>query len=322
MDFEAVVERLGYRVYTTEFDEVCDVRERFHDDELRRFRADAEEYRLYGADRPSRFNDSTDAADLEAAVEELRSGLERAVAELGIDAGRSLIGFLVDTSGSVRNLKSVYARAMHRVCETLDGIGFQTTVVGHTTAGWKGGESRKKWLDEGRVTSPGRLNDLLVTVYKEPHEPMVADDLRLYGLNMPSEHYKENIDGEALAWMAQAMSETDADDRSIVFLGDGDFPCDDSTIWANGADFLLDHRSAVIDEIMTSSDMSLVHVVATERENPEILVEPRCDIPRFGKEEPKSSDLVSLLAQAVDRSLRMQAEKVVKPDPKKGMSPN
>jgi cobaltochelatase CobT len=321
MNFEAVAERLGYKVYTTEFDEVRDVREEFHEEELRRFRADAEEYRLYGADRPNRFNDPTDATDLDLAVEEMRAGLERTVAELGIEPGRSLIGVLVDTSGSVRNLKSVYARAMHRVCETLDGIGFQTTVVGHTTAGWKGGESRKKWLDEGRPALPGRLNDLLVTVYKEPHEPMVEDDLRLYGLNMPTERYKENIDGEALAWMAQAMAETDVDDRSLVFLGDGDFPCDDSTIWANGADFLLAHRNAVIDEIMASSDISFVQVVATERENPEVFVEPRPDIPRFGKEEPKSSDLVRLLAQAVDLSLRMKAEPIARAVPSTGMAP-
>lgn len=313
MDFKAAAERTGYSIYTTEFDEIRDIREEYTKPTLEHFRDEAEEYLRYGGtSSSSEYHDKRDAEELDQAISEFADTIRNAASESGIVPSATVIGFLMDNSGSVRNLRPVYARAMQRVCTVLDEIGFNTTVVGHTTTKWKGGEARNKWLANDRERVPGRLNDLLITVYKEPDEPMVEGDLRLYGLNSPSETYKENIDGEALAWMAEQMAEIDVDNRSLIFVSDGDFPCDDSTLSCHPADYLLDHRNAVIEEITTASDISLVQVVATEGE----LNEASTDMPRYGGITKRSSELVRAIGQAVEHSLRMTPTPDRKPSAK------
>lgn len=304
MDFKAVAERAGYTIYTDEFDEIRDIREEHTDPTLGHFRREAEEYIRYGGTPAnSEYHDKSDAAELERATAEFEETVRNVVSEAGVTPSESLVGFLMDNSGSVRHLRPVFARAMHRVCTVLDDVGFNTYVVGHTTTKWKGGDSREKWLADGRKWNVGRLNDLLITVYKEPNEPMIEGDLRLYGLNSPSETYKENIDGEALAWMAEQMAETDVENRNLIFVSDGDFPCDDSTLSCNPGNYLLAHRNAVIDEITTASDIALVQVIATESE----LTEAKTDMPRYGGTTTKSSQFVRAITQAVEHSLRMTA---------------
>jgi cobaltochelatase CobT len=313
MDFKAVAERVGYSIYTTEFDEIRDIREEYTGPTLNHFRTEAEKYMRYGkTSSTSEYHDERDSKELDKAVAELTDAVRNVVTESRISPADTVVGFLIDNSGSVRNLRPVYARAMHRVCTALEEIGFNTFVVGHTTTNWKGGEARKKWLENNHPRSPGRLNDLLITTYKSADEPMVDEDLRLYGLNSPSETYKENIDGEALAWMAEQMSELDVNNRSLIFVSDGDFPCDDATLSCNPAHFLLTHRNAVIEEISTASDISLVQVVANERE----LTEPTTDMPRYGGVTTKSSELVRSISQAVEHSLKMVPTPSAKPTTK------
>jgi cobaltochelatase CobT len=312
MDFEAAAKRTGYSVYTTEFDEVRDIRDVYTTPTLAEFRDEAEQYRQYGS--PSRLassNPKSDSEDLEKAVAEFRETLVNTMAETGIDPSESVIGFLLDNSGSIRNLRAVYARAMPRVCAALDSLGFDTCVVGHTTVRWKGGESRKKWLDTDRTKSPGRLNDLLITVYKYADEPMAEGDLRLYGLNCPSNEYKENIDGEALAWMAEQLDSTQSANKTLLYVSDGE-PVDDSTLSCHPADYLLNHRNAVIEEISSASDIGLVQVIATEED----VREPNTDIPRFGGTTTKSSELVRAIGQAVEHALRMNPRLENGPAPK------
>jgi cobalamin biosynthesis protein CobT len=310
MDFKGAAERTGYTIYTTEFDEIRDIREEYTQSNLEHLRDEAEGYVRYGGPpTTSDYHYKRDAEELDRAISEFTDTIRNAVSESGVNPSATVIGFLMDNSGSVRNLRPVYARAMHRVCAALEEIGFNTTVVGHTTARWIGGQARQKWLESSRAPTPGRLNDLLITVYKEPDEPIVEGDVRLYGLNSPSETYKENIDGEALAWMAEQMAEMDVQSRSLIFVSDGDFPCDDSTLSCHPADYLLEHRNAVIEEITTASDISLVQVVATEGE----LMEAKTDMPRFGGVTKRSSELVRAIGQAVDHSLRMRPAPERKP---------
>jgi cobaltochelatase CobT len=210
----------------------------------------------------------------------------------------------MDNSGSVRELRPLYARAMSRVCAVLDTLGFDTPVVGHTTVNWKGGESRKQWFAAERPIAPGRLNDFLVTIYKQPGQPTTEGDLRLYGLSSTKYSYKENFDGEALAWMAEKLEALPAENKTLIFVSDGDFPCDDSTLATNPASYLMDHRNAVIEEIQNASDIALVQVVATTAE----IKDANTDMPRFGGTTKQSSEFVRSITAAVDHALRMTVE--------------
>lgn len=301
MDFDAAAQRSGYTIYTDEFDEITDIRETYTDATLAEFRREAEGYLLHGRpDASVEAYNPDDADDLEKAVDEMSNTLDRIVSEIGLLPEEAVIGFLMDTSGSCRQLRPIYARAIQRVCAVLEAKGFETVVAGHTTAKWKGGQSREKWLANGKPMNPGRLNDLLLTVYKDAGEPLQDGDLRLYGLNSPSETYKENIDGEALAWFAEKIVSSDKPNIHMAFVSDGDFSIDDSTIWSNTRDILSSHRKAVIEEIISDPRMTIVQIVA-EREPTEASTE----VPRFGGIATRSSHLVKACAQAIEHSLRM-----------------
>ncbi len=302
MDFARVAAETEYRAYTTEFDELRDIRSVFGEEALRARRDAVENY----ISDPDAFGiytgDSGDAQALESAVKEFEDVVGNVVRETGIDPSATVIAFLLDNSGSLRGLGGIYARAMTRVCGVLDCMGFDTPVVGHTTVEWKGGQSREKWHAAGHPANPGRLNDFLVTVYKEPGEPMQEDDLRLYGLyNRPG--YKENIDGEALAWIAGKVDELEATNKAIVFVNDGDFSIDDSTLVSNRRDILKAHRRAVIDEI-DNSNISLAQVMATDSH----LRTSEIDEAEFGGRIMNASELVHALSQVVGHVIRLQAD--------------
>ena len=307
MDFETVARDVGYKVFTTEFDVVRDIRQAVEREDLELACQVAENYMRVdprGADAVTMLTGTrADSVELDKAVAEMEETVSRAIAETGVDPAETVLAFLIDNSGSVRDIKALYARAMARVCGVLDGFGFDTPVVGHTTTEWKGGESRKKWIEAGRHYDAGRLNDMLITVYKQPGEPTLDGDLRVYGLNAGIGSYKENIDGEAIAWLATQLDQLTASHKSLIFVSDGDFPCDDSTLAVNPADYLMRHRNAVIREIEENSDISLVQVVATTADK---VGEPNSGMPRFGGRLGESSELVRSITAAVDHALRMK----------------
>lgn len=307
MDFEAVARDVGYRAYTTEFDVVRDVRDAMTREELATACEVAENYLQvkdgFSESLPSLAGSKFDAEELEKAAVELEQAVALAISETGIDPSETVLGFLLDNSGSVRELKAIYARAMARVCGVLDGFGFDTPVVGHTTLDWKGGQSRRKWHEAGRERDPGRLNDLMITVYKQPGQPTVDGDLRLYGLNSGGASYKENIDGEALAWMAGAMEKLPAVNKTLVFVSDGNLPNDDSTKSVNQDGYLHRHLAAVIGEI-EKSDISLVKVMAVGPLT-EIKDEDR---PEFGGNASQASRFLRSITAAVTHALRMKFE--------------
>lgn len=298
MNFEAVAKQVGYNVYTTEFDRVRNFGKEFGSELLSYLRDQVESYVRQEFDRTST---PDDAPALDEATRELEKAVASVIAETGVSPTDTVIAFLMDNSGSVRGLGSVFARAMTRVCRVLDKFGFDTPVVGHTTSLWKGGQSMKKWAANGRPQAPGRLNDILFTVYKEPGQHTNEDDARLYGLANGRE-YRENIDGEALAWIAGKVEALDYKNKSIVFMSDGN-SVDDATLSVNKADFLRNHRNAVIEEI-DESDIALVQVrVGRPHRDP-----LEAEIPTFGDGEiGHSSEVVRVIAQAVVHAIRMQA---------------
>ena len=69
---------------------------------------------------------------------------------------------LLDHSGSMSGQRAILAIALAEiVADYWSRIGWEFEILGFTTATWKGGQSRKKWLRRGRFPNPGRLCDLL-----------------------------------------------------------------------------------------------------------------------------------------------------------------
>lgn len=168
---------------------------------------------------------------------------------------------IIDCSGSLRGHNArALACALYIIGQSLSKINRPFELLGFTTKNWRGGESRKKWLENGRLPhSPGRLNDLRHVVFKSLEEPWEKawDNLFLFHVEG---FLKENIDGEALEW-THSREETPG---HIVFVSDG-APIDDSTLSLMPAQYLNNHLSVVMDTILDSGTKLSSSVILPER---------------------------------------------------------
>ena len=139
---------------------------------------------------------------------------------------------------------SIAAICADVLARTLERCQVKVEILGFTTRAWKGGQSRERWLAQGRPQAPGRLNDLRHIVYKSSDAPWrrVRDNL---GLMMKEGLLKENIDGEALEWAHQRMLARREARKILMVISDG-APVDDSTLSVNPANFLEKHLRDVI----------------------------------------------------------------------------
>ncbi|WP_417598570.1 cobaltochelatase subunit CobT [Pararhodobacter oceanensis] len=157
----------------------------------------------------------------------------------------TVVTLLIDNSGSMRGRPiSIAAICADVLARTLERCQVKVEILGFTTRAWKGGQSREKWLADGRAQSPGRLNDLRHIVYKSADAPWrrVRDNL---GLMMKEGLLKENIDGEALEWAHRRMVNRREQRKILMVISDG-APVDDSTLSVNSANFLEKHLRDVI----------------------------------------------------------------------------
>ena len=112
----------------------------------------------------------------------------------------TVVTLLIDNSGSMRGRPiTVAAMCGDILSRTLERCAVKVEVLGFTTRAWKGGQSRERWVAEGKPRNPGRLNDLRHIVYKAADAPWRRSRKNL-GLMLREGLLKENIDGEALAW--------------------------------------------------------------------------------------------------------------------------
>jgi cobaltochelatase CobT len=131
----------------------------------------------------------------------------------------------------------------------------KTEILGFTTRAWKGGQSREKWVADGKPPHPGRLNDLRHIIYKAADEPWRRTRKNL-GLMMREGLLKENIDGEALMWAHNRLIGRPEQRKILMVISDG-APVDDSTASANGGSYLERHLRQVIGWIETRSNVEL-----------------------------------------------------------------
>jgi len=171
----------------------------------------------------------------------------------------TVVSLLIDNSGSMRGRPiAIAAICADILARTLERCGVSTEILGFTTRGWKGGQSREAWLSEGRPPHPGRLNDLRHIVYKRADEPYRRSRRNL-GLMMREGLLKENIDGEALLWAHNRLIGRPEERRILMVISDG-APVDDSTASANGGSYLERHLRQVIDWIEKRSSVELIAI--------------------------------------------------------------
>ena len=171
----------------------------------------------------------------------------------------TIVTLLLDNSGSMRGRPiTVAATCADILARTLERCGVKVEILGFTTRAWKGGQSREAWLQAGKPSNPGRLNDLRHIVYKAADAPWRRSRRNL-GLMMREGLLKENIDGEALAWAHGRLLVRPEQRKILMMISDG-APVDDSTLSVNPGNYLERHLRYVIDEIETRSPVELIAI--------------------------------------------------------------
>jgi len=268
-----------YRVYTTRFDEIVEAKELCDEEELGRLRAYLDQQmgslsnvvtrlanrlqrRLLAQQARSWDFDQEegmlDAARLARVVVNPRHALSFKI-ERDTEFRDTVVSLVIDNSGSMRGRPIAIAAICGDIlARTLERCGVQTEILGFTTRGWKGGQSREAWLADGRPPNPGRLNDLRHIVYKRADEPY-RHARRHLGLMMREGLLKENIDGEALLWAHNRLIARPEERRILMVISDG-APVDDSTASANGGSYLERHLRQVIEWIEKRSTVELIAI--------------------------------------------------------------
>ncbi|WP_435259431.1 cobaltochelatase subunit CobT [Thioclava sp. FR2] len=169
------------------------------------------------------------------------------------------VTLLLDNSGSMRGRPiSIAAICADVLARTLERCSVKVEILGFTTRAWKGGQSRERWLAQGRTQQPGRLNDLRHIIYKGADAPWRRARPNL-GLMMKEGLLKENIDGEALEWAHRRMLARPEARKILMVISDG-APVDDSTLSVNPANFLEKHLRDVISMVERKKAVELIAI--------------------------------------------------------------
>ena len=277
--FASLPKEIDYKVFSTAFDEMVGAEELCDEEELDRLRAflDKQLANLQGvvgrlANRLQRRLMAQQNRSWDFDLEEGYLDPAR-LARIVIDPMQPLsfkqerdtkfrdtvVTLVLDNSGSMRGRPiTVAATCADILARTLERCGVSVEILGFTTRAWKGGQSREKWLKEGKPANPGRLNDLRHIVYKSADAPWRRARRNL-GLMMREGLLKENIDGEALLWAHQRLIARPEQRKILMMISDG-APVDDSTLSVNPGNYLERHLRAVIELIENRSPVELLAI--------------------------------------------------------------
>jgi cobaltochelatase CobT len=269
----------GYKVHTTQFDEIVHATELCDADELTRLRnfLDQQLASMQGvvsrlANKLQRLLMAQQNRTWEYDIEEGlldTSRLTRIIIdpmfplsfkrEKDMVFRDTVVTLLLDNSGSMRGRPiMVAAMCADILARTLERCAVKTEILGFTTRAWKGGQSREKWIADGKPPHPGRLNDLRHIIYKAADEPWRRARKNL-GLMMREGLLKENIDGEALMWAHNRIVARPEQRKILMVISDG-APVDDSTLSVNSGNYLEKHLRKVIEEIEERSSVELTAI--------------------------------------------------------------
>ena len=171
----------------------------------------------------------------------------------------TVVSLLIDNSGSMRGRPIVVAAMSADIlARTLERCGVKVEILGFTTRAWKGGQSRERWLAQGKRPNAGRLNDLRHIIYKSADQPW-RRARRSLGIMLREGLLKENIDGESLLWAHQRLVGRLEHRRILMVISDG-APVDDSTLSVNPSNYLERHLRQAIEYIEHHSPVELLAI--------------------------------------------------------------
>ena len=171
----------------------------------------------------------------------------------------TVVSLLIDNSGSMRGRPiTVAALCSDILSKTLERCLIKTEILGFTTKAWKGGESREKWIKNGKPSNPGRLNDLRHIIYKSADSPSRRSKQNL-GLLLREGILKENIDGEALKWANNRLKIRQEKRKILIVISDG-APVDDSTLSVNPGNYLEKNLRESINQIQDNKEVELTAI--------------------------------------------------------------
>ncbi len=268
-----------YKVYSREYDEEILAEEMCSSEELQRLRRHLDQlmgpskstisklahrlqrFLLAQQNRSWEFNKEEgllDASKLHKIVLDPITPLSYKV-EKETDFRDTVVSILVDSSGSMRGRSmTVAAICADIISTTLERCNVKTEVLGFTTKQWKGGESRKRWVEDGKPENPGRLNDIRHIVFKSADTSWRRGQ-KNFGLMLREGLLKENVDGEALIWAHDRLARRQEQRKILMVISDG-APVDDSTLSTNPNNYLDLHLRQVIHSIETKSPINLIAI--------------------------------------------------------------
>lgn len=241
-----------YRIYSTQNDTEV------HANELNAVLGVlSEEDRLEWENQWSRFSQNRDTAKEDAQASQAMSALPKAL------LAQVVVTLLFDHSGSMRGEKILHAAiAADGAARLLSRWNIPFEILGFTTRGWQGGQSRKAWLETRRPRRPGRLCDLLHVVYRQADDLAPFDRATLKPMLRPN-LLRENVDGEAIQWAVRRLNALDRTVNILVVVSDG-APVDDSTLHHNDNDILMRELRRAVEEVERSG-IVLVGVLMGEK---------------------------------------------------------
>jgi cobaltochelatase CobT len=270
---------LAYQPFTTAFDEVIAADELCDAEELARLRLQLDQQLLHLQGVISRLanrlqrrlmarQQRTWEFDLEEGLLDT-ARLDRVVInptvplsykiEKDTEFRDTVVSLLIDNSGSMRGRPITMAVITADIlARTLERCAVKVEILGFTTRQWKGGEARQRWISTGKPPGPGRLNDLRHIIYKSADAPWRRTRKNL-GLMLREGLLKENIDGEALLWAYQRLSNRPEERRILMVISDG-APVDDSTLSVNAGNYLERHLREVIGLIEAKSGIEVAAI--------------------------------------------------------------
>ena len=268
-----------YKVYSREYDEEILAEEMCSSEELQRLRRHLDQlmgpskstisklahrlqrFLLAQQNRSWEFNKEEgllDASKLHKIVLDPITPLSYKV-EKETDFRDTAVSILVDSSGSMRGRSmTVAAICADIISTTLERCNVKTEVLGFTTKQWKGGESRKSWVEDGKPENPGRLNDIRHIIFKSADTSWRRGQ-KNFGLMLREGLLKENVDGEALIWAHDRLARRQEQRKILMVISDG-APVDDSTLSTNPNNYLDLHLRQVIHSIETQSPINLIAI--------------------------------------------------------------
>ena len=269
----------NYKVYTRNFDEELKAEDLCSPEELQRLRKHLDQlmgpnkttvsklahrlqrFLMAQQNRSWEFNKEEGALDssrLHKIIIDPLTALSYKI-EKDTDFKDTSVSILVDSSGSMRGRSmTVAAICADIISTTLERCNVKTEVLGFTTKQWKGGESRKQWMEDGKPENPGRLNDIRHIIFKSAETPWRRGQ-KNFGLMLREGLLKENVDGEALIWAHDRLARRQEQRKILMVISDG-APVDDSTLSTNKNNFLDLHLRQVIHSIESYSSVSLIAI--------------------------------------------------------------